>query len=229
MPAKVFILDDEEDICAGLAHSIARAGFRVATASDGRTGLEKIRAMVPDLLLLDVMLPGIDGTEICRIIRADAVLRDVSIMMLSARGEESDILVGLALGADDYVTKPFQTREVIARIHSVLRRGRRREEDPASEVIRHGRLEIDTPRHEVRIDQQPVALTATEFRLLRVLASHPRRVFTRDQLLNQVIGDNAVVIDRNIDVHVRSIRRKLGPARDRIETIRSVGYRFAPE
>jgi DNA-binding response OmpR family regulator len=171
------------------------------------------------------MLPGIDGIELCRLIKSDAVVKGACIIMVTAKSDESDVLVGLGFGADDYITKPFKTRELIARVKAVLRRGRLREEE-SRDVIRCGDLLIDVLRYEVTHAGDRIVLTATEFRLLHFLAGNPGRVFSRDQLLNQIIGDNAVVIDRNIDVHVRAIRRKLGAARAHIETIRGVGYRF---
>ncbi|BET68632.1 response regulator transcription factor [Opitutales bacterium ASA1] len=229
MRHKILVIDDEEDIGRALSHSLGRAGFKVESALDGVSGLRQLRRGRPDVVLLDLMLPGIEGVELCRLIRADsdAAIRDTGVVMLTAKDEEADVLVGLAVGADDYVTKPFRTSELVARIHAVLRRGRVRGDSEEERPIVHDRITIDPACHEVRVDGSLVALTATEFRLLRVLASAPQRVFTRDQLLERVIGDNAVVIDRNIDVHVRSIRKKLGPARHVIETIRSVGYRFA--
>lgn len=222
---KLVIIEDEPDIGATLAYNFTREGFKVWRQDNGRLGLDLVREKVPDVVLLDLMLPGLDGLELCRSIRADPLLRDTFVIMVTARGEESDALVGLGLGADDYVRKPFKMRELIARVRAVLRRGRVR--DVAStEVVRCGPLMIDTVRHEITCDGQPLQFTATEFRLLHVLATGAGRVYTRDQLLNKVIGDNAVVIDRNIDVHVRSIRRKLGPARDFIQTIRGIGYRL---
>jgi DNA-binding response OmpR family regulator len=163
--------------------------------------------------------------EVCRQITSDPVLKGTCIIMVTAKGDESDVLVGLGFGADDYVTKPFKTRELLARVRAVLRRGRLREDD-SGDVVRCGDLIVDALRHEASLGAKRLPLTATEFRLLHFLAANPGRVFSRDQLLNQVIGDNAVVIDRNIDVHVRAIRRKLSYARDFIETIRGVGYRF---
>ncbi|MGH7956531.1 MAG: response regulator, partial [Opitutaceae bacterium] len=225
MPTKVVIVEDEPDINEALAYSLTHEGYRVWSEADGRRGLELIRQKAPDLVLLDLMLPGVDGMEVCRQIKSDPVIKGTCIIMVTAKGDESDVLVGLGFGADDYVTKPFKTRELLARVRAVLRRGRLRDEE-SSEVIRRDELVIDALRHEVKFAGRPVQLTATEFRLLRFLAANPGRVFTRDQLLNQIIGDNAVVIDRNIDVHVRAIRRKLTGARDLIETIRGVGYRF---
>ncbi len=228
MPAKVVILEDEPDINEACEYSLAREGYKVWSETDGRRGLDLVRQTTPDLLVLDLMLPSLDGTEICRQIKSDPVLKGTCIIMVSAKSDETDILVGLGLGADDYVTKPFKTRELLARVQAVLRRGRLRDEsDP--EVIRCDRLVIDALRHEVTVDGVPVRLTATEFRLLRFLASNPGRVFSRNQLLNHVIGDHAIVIDRNIDVHIRSIRRKLAGSRALIDTIRGVGYRFTPQ
>jgi DNA-binding response OmpR family regulator len=226
MSAKVVILEDEPDISEAFEYSLSREGYKVWSETDGRRGLELVRQKAPDLLVLDLMLPSLEGTEICCQIKSDPVLRSTCIIMVTAKSDESDVLVGLGLGADDYVTKPFKTRELLARVRAVLRRGKLRE-DETNEIIRCDDMVIDTLRHEVSVDGNRVILTATEFRLLRFLASNPGRVFTRNQLLNHVIGDNAIVIDRNIDVHVRSIRRKLHASREMIETIRGVGYRFA--
>jgi two-component system, OmpR family, alkaline phosphatase synthesis response regulator PhoP len=225
MPTKVIIVEDEPDISEALGYSLTHEGYRVWSEVDGRRGLDLIRQKTPDLVLLDLMLPGLEGMEVCRQIKSDPVLKGTCIIMVTAKSDESDVLVGLGFGADDYVTKPFKTRELLARVRAVLRRGKLREET-SGDVIRCGELVIDALRHEVTLAERHVPLTATEFRLLRFLAANPGRVFSRDQLLNQVIGDNAVVIDRNIDVHVRAIRRKLSRARDVIETIRGVGYRF---
>jgi two-component system phosphate regulon response regulator PhoB len=226
MLRKIVIIEDELDISESLGYSLTNEGFRVWSEGDGRRGLDLVRQKTPDLVLLDLMLPTLDGMEVCRQIKSDPVLKSTCIIMLTARGDESDVLVGLGFGADDYVTKPFKSRELIARIRAVIRRGRLREDD-SGDVVRCGELVIDTLRHEAILGGRSLPLTATEFRMLRFLAANPGRVFSRDQLLNQVIGENAVVIDRNIDVHVRAIRRKLALARDMIETIRGVGYRFA--
>jgi DNA-binding response OmpR family regulator len=228
MPAKVVIVEDEPDINEALVYSLRHEGYRVWSEIDGRRGLDLVREKSPDLVLLDLMLPGVDGLDFCRQIKGDPLVKGTFIIMVTARGEESDVLVGLGLGADDYVTKPFKTRELLARVRAVLRRGRLRE-DETRDVIRCGELTVDSLRHEVAHAGTRVQLTATEFRLLRFLAMNPGRVFNRDQLLNQVIGDKAVVIDRNIDVHVRAIRRKLAAGRDHIETIRGVGYRFVEQ
>ena len=226
MPAKVVILEDEPDISEAFEYSLTREGYRVWSETDGRRGLDLVRQKTPDLIVLDLMLPSLDGAEICRQVKSDPVLKGTCIIMVTAKTDETDVLVGLGLGADDYVTKPFKTRELLARVQAVLRRGKLRE-DENNEIIRFDDIVIDAFRHEVTVAGTPVQLTATEFRLLRFLATNPGRVFTRNQLLNHVIGDNAIVIDRNIDVHIRSIRRKLKTSGDLIDTIRGVGYRFA--
>lgn len=228
MLRKIVIIEDEADISEPLGYTLTNEGFRVWSEVDGRRGLDLVRQKTPDLVLLDLMLPSLDGMEVCRQIKSDPVLKSTCIIMLTARSDESDVLVGLAFGADDYVAKPFKSRELVARVRAVIRRGRLREEG-SSDVVRCGDLIIDTLRHEATLGERSLSLTATEFRMLRFFAANPGRVFSRDQLLNQVIGDNAVVIDRNIDVHVRAIRRKLALGRNMIETIRGVGYRFAAQ
>lgn len=224
-PEKI-VVEDERDILEVIGYNLGREGYRVVTATDGLRGLHLIRDEAPDLVLLDLMLPGLDGLEVCRRLKADPVTKAIPIIMVTAKGEESDVVLGLGLGADDYVTKPFSPKELVARVKAVLRRGRLKEEAGAGERIVRGGVVFDAARFEVRVDDEPVTLTATEFRLLHFLASHPGRVFTRDQLLNRVISEQAVVVDRNIDVHVRAVRKKLGGYRELIETVRGIGYRF---
>jgi phosphate regulon transcriptional regulator PhoB len=223
---KVVVIEDEADIREMIAYNLSREKYRVLTAADGEEGLDMVMKENPDLVLLDLMLPGLDGIEVCRQLKADSVTRDIPIIMVTARGEESDIVLGLGMGADDYVTKPFSPRELLARIRVVMRRGPLRGERDTSERIVRGNIVIDASRHEMGVDGESITLTATEFRLIHFLATHPGRVFTRAQLLNRVIGEYAYVIDRNIDVHVRSVRKKLGQYSNYIETIRGVGYRF---
>ncbi len=223
---KIVVVEDERDILEVIGYNLGREGYRVVTATDGLEALRLIRAEAPDLVLLDLMLPGLDGIEVCRRLKTDPVTKAIPIIMVTAKGEEADIVLGLGVGADDYITKPFSPKELVARVRAVLRRGPLKEEVGAGERIVRGGVVIDATRFEVRVDDTPVTFTATEFRLLHFLASHPGRVFTRDQLLNRVIGEDAVVIDRNIDVHVRAVRKKLGPYRDLVETVRAVGYRF---
>jgi len=226
MGQTVLIIEDEPDIADVMKYNLVRSGFHVLTAPTGPDGLRLARDRNPDLVLLDLMLPGMDGLEVCRRMKVDPLTRETALIMVTAKGEESDIVLGLGLGADDYVTKPFSPRALVARIRSVLRRGPLRDGDSAPERIVRDGVVIDLTRHELRVDGAPVAATATEMRLLYHLASQPGRVFTRDQLLSRVIGDQAIVVDRNIDVHVGAIRRKLGAHRNLIETVRGVGYRF---
>ncbi|MEL7059816.1 MAG: response regulator transcription factor [Acidobacteriota bacterium] len=226
---KVVVIEDEPDILEVIDYNLSREGFSVAAATSGDEGLKLVMREAPDLVLLDLLLPGFDGIEVCRKLKLDPVTQKIPIIMVSAKGEESDIVLGLGVGADDYIAKPFRPKELIARVKAVLRRGALKDEETEAERLVRGSLVIDATRHEIRVDGRPVTLTATEFRLLHLLASHPGRVFTRDQLVSRVIGGGAAVIDRNIDVHVRSIRKKLGDHRHLIGTIRGVGYRFQDE
>ncbi len=224
--ASILIVEDEEDILELIQYNLSREGYRVRGVRDGEEALELVRSGDPDLVVLDLMLPGLDGLEICRRLKQDPLTRAIPIIMVTAKGEESDVVLGLGLGADDYVPKPFSPRELVARVKAVLRRGPLREERGAGERVVCGGLVVDIARHEVKVDGEPATFTATEMRLLHFLVSHPGRVFTRDHILSRVIGEQAVVIDRNVDVHIGSIRRKIGQYRDRIETVRGVGYRF---
>lgn len=225
---RILIVEDEEDILEVLRHNLAREGYEVLTATDGPEGLALAREKAPDLVLLDLMLPSLDGFELCRRLKQDPLTSGIRIVMATARTEDTDEVLGLGLGADDYVTKPFSVPKLIARVKAVLRRPAWRGDGDDGERLVYGPLAIDRARHQVLAGGRDIALTATEFRLLQVLAAHPGRVFTRDQLLNRVIGEHAIVTERNIDVHVRAIRKKLGEFRDCIETVRGVGYRFAP-
>jgi two-component system phosphate regulon response regulator PhoB len=222
---KVAVIEDEPDILELLTYNLAREGFTVVSADDGHRGLELVRREVPNIVVLDLLLPGLDGLEICRRLKQDTATRQIPIVMLTAKSEESDVVLGLGVGADDYVTKPFSPRELLARLRAVLRRGPLAVESH-DRIVRDG-LIIDPTSHRVVVDGGERTFTATEFRLLHFLASHPDRVFTREQLINRVIGHGAVVIDRNIDVHVRAVRKKLGPYRGLVETVRGVGYRFS--
>lgn len=226
---KIIVVEDEVDILELLQFNLSREGFKVTTSRDGEDGLQKIRKEAPDLVILDLMLPSIDGIEVCRRMKADPVCRNIPVIILTAKSEESDVILGLGVGADDYITKPFSPKELVARVRAVLRRSNPKNEQLTADRIVRGGVTIDPSRHEVTVDDVPVTFTATEFRLLHFLASHPGIVFTRDHLLSRAIGEDAVVIDRNIDVHIRSIRKKMGPHRDLIETIRGVGYRFSDD
>lgn len=223
---KVVVIEDEPDIQEMIEFNLEKEGFRVVTASSGDEGVRAVVREAPDLVLLDLLLPGLDGIEVCRKLKMDPVTQKIPIIMVSAKGEESDVVLGLGVGADDYVTKPFRPKELIARVRVALRRGTVQDDEGNNERIVRSGLVVDAARHEVRLDNRAITLTATEFRLLHLLASHPGRVFTRDQLVTRVIGGGAAVIDRNIDVHIRAIRKKLGESRHLIGTIRGVGYRF---
>ena len=221
---KIAVIEDEADILEVIDYNLSKEGFDVCSALNGEEGLALVKKEGPDLVLLDLMLPGLDGIEICRTLKADYSTRSIPIIMVTAKGEESDIVLGLGMGADDYVVKPFRPRELMARIRSVLRRGDFIEEGEA--VVSIDELVIDINRHEVKLEGKIIVLTAMEFKLLHVLASNPGRVFTRENLLNHVSSDDTFIIDRNIDVHIRSIRKKLDKHRELIETIHRVGYRF---
>jgi len=223
---KIVVIEDEDDILEVIAYNLKREGYEVITSTSGEDGLEKIEKSSPQLVVLDLMLPEIDGLELCRKLKSDPLTRAIPVIMVTAKGEESDVVLGLGVGADDYVTKPFSPRELVARVKAVLRRARTRPEGDSRELIAREGVIIDPRRHDLQVDGEAVPLTASEFSLLHFLATHPGRVFTRDHLLARVIGEDAIVIDRNIDVHVRAIRKKLGRHRELVETIRGVGYRF---
>ena len=222
---KIILIEDEPDIVEVISYNLRREGFRVEAEVRGDEGINQVRKQSPDLVILDLMLPGIDGLSVCQQIKSDPLTQDIPIIIISAKGEESDVVIGLGLGADDYLAKPFSPRELVARVKAVLRRGDIRRIEPDERILIE-QLLIDVVRHEVRIANVPVSLTVTEFKILQHIASHPGRAFTRDQLLNRITGNGVVVVDRNIDVHIRSIRKKLKGYGEKIQTIRGVGYRF---
>jgi two-component system phosphate regulon response regulator PhoB len=219
------VVDDEPDLLELVRFHLAQAGFEVETARDGRQGLESIRRRRPDLVVLDWMLPDLPGSEVCRQLRSDPQLRDLPILLLTAKAEEVDRVVGFELGADDYVTKPFSPRELALRVQAILRRTSG--EPVASDVLERGSIALDTERHRCSVDQVEVILTAKEFRLLATLMSRPGRVLSRQRLLDEVWGSDITVTERTIDTHLKRLREKLGAAGDLIETVRGVGYRFA--
>ncbi len=228
--SRITVVEDEEDIREILEYSLTREGFSVGTAADGATGLEAIRRTRPELVLLDLMLPDIDGLEVCRQLKADAVTEDIPIIMVTAKGEEEDVVRGLALGADDYIPKPFSNRELVARVQSVLRRAQRSDKNEEPEaVLTRGSLTIDLARFKAWLGTTELVLTATELRILHLLAKNPGRIFSRNQILTESRGELAAAFDRSVDAHVRTIRKKLGDQRDLIETVRSIGYRFKEE
>ena len=222
---RIVVIEDEPDIAEVISYNLKREGFNVSIADRGDVGINLVRNEAPGLVILDLMLPGMDGLSVCQQLKTDPLTRDIPIIIVSAKEEESDVVIGLGLGADDYVAKPFSPRELMARVKAVLRRAPVREEQSKDRIVIRDLL-IDNVRHEVRVEDKLLQLTATEFRILYQLALQPGRAFTREQLLNRVVGEGVVVVDRNIDVHIRSVRKKLGPCQDMIQTIRGVGYRF---
>jgi two-component system, OmpR family, phosphate regulon response regulator PhoB len=223
---KILLIEDEPDIAEVLQYNLEKEGFDVGTARRGDTGLDAIRRDSPDLIVLDLMLPGIDGLELTRMLKRDPLTSRLPIVMLTARGEEVDRIVGLELGADDYISKPFSPREVVLRVKAVLRRFQ--QEESAAEVLEVGGIELDISGHQLRVRGKEVPLTATEFRLLRLLLERSGRVQTRGQLLSDVWGYAEDIDSRTVDTHIRRLRRKLGTEAERIETVIGVGYRLRP-
>ncbi len=222
---RVLVVDDEEDILELIRYNVAKEGYQVDCAVTGEEALKKAAAHPPDVMLLDLMLPGIDGLDVCRRLKADPQTAGIRVIIATARVEDADIVSGLELGADDYITKPFSPRVVLARIKAVLRRNKPEEVDDAG-IVRIHELTINPLRHEVLVNDEPVALTASEFRILQFLARRPGWVFSRDQIINSVKGDDYPVTERSVDVQIVGLRKKLGHAGRNIETVRGVGYRF---
>ncbi|MGH7792739.1 MAG: response regulator, partial [Thermodesulfobacteriota bacterium] len=222
----IAIVDDEEDIVELVSHHLKREGFKVKEFYNGRDFLSYIESIIPDLAVLDIMLPGIDGLEICRILKSKARTSSLPIIMLTAKATEADVVVGLELGADDYMVKPFSPRELVARVKTILRRASSKEED--KKLIRLGSLSIDKEKFEATVDGKKIDLTTTEFKILEVLAEGQGRVYTRDQLLKKkrLWGDDKLVYDRTIDVHIKNLREKLGKTGNLIKTIRGIGYKL---
>ena len=221
----IAVIEDERDIQDMIAYNLQREGYEVVTAERGDEGLALVQDKRPDLIILDLMLPGLDGLSVCQSIRFDTTTQEIPIIVLSAKSEEADVVIGLGLGADDYMPKPFSPRELLARVKAVLRRGGNQQQK-AEDTLVHKGLRVDLLRHQVFLNDEELRLTATEFGLLTTLVEQPGRVFSREQLINRVLGETVVVIDRNIDVHIRSVRKKLGADSGLIETVRGVGYRI---
>jgi len=221
----ILIIEDEPEIAELISLNLTRAGFETKLAGSGEDGLECIDQWGPELVILDLMLPGIDGLEVCRRLKYEERTRQIPIIMVTARGEEADVVTGLELGADDYMVKPFSPRELAARVRAVLRRDSAQDSSDAQDISSTG-IHIDTNRHEVSIDGVPVVLTLTEFQILQFLVSRPGFVRTRDQIIEAAHGPQVVMSRRTIDVHITSLRKKLGEAGGSIETIRGVGYRI---
>jgi len=222
----VLVVEDEEDILALLHFNLIKAGYNVDCATHGEEALAAVSAHKPHLILLDLMLPGIDGLEICRRLRSDEATSEIPIIMLTACGEEADVVRGLELGADDYVTKPFSIKVLLARVQTVMRRRSELQEQTETEELVRGALRIHPGRNLVQVDGATVELTFTEFRVLEALAGRPGWVFTRYQIVNAVRGADYAVTDRAVDVQIAGLRKKLGACGHYIETVRGVGYRF---
>ncbi len=225
---KILIVDDEEDILELLRYNLAREGYQIEAAESGEKTLKKVRTDPPELIVLDLMLPGIDGLEVAKTLKNDPKTQDIPIIMLTAKGEEADVVAGLELGADDYITKPFSPRVLLARVRAVLRRKSQEPVADMNELNIHG-IHIHPGRRSVTIDDQNVELTFTEFQVLYFLAKRPGWVFTRSQIVDLVRGDNYPVTDRSVDVQIVGLRKKLGPYGKHIETVRGVGYKFMEE
>ena len=218
------MVDDEPEAVELVEFNLRKAGFDVLTAADGAQAVKQARAAVPDLIVLDLMLPEIDGLEVCKMLRRDSATSRIPIIMLTAKAAEVDRIVGLELGADDYVTKPFSPRELVLRVNKILGRG---QADPAGpDILKLGDLVIDTPRHLVKWRGKAVALTHTEFKLLALLAQRRGRVQSREQLLRDVWEYHSLIHTRTVDTHMRRLREKMGPAAKHLDTVRGLGYRF---
>jgi len=220
----ILIVDDEEDVLELVRYNLDRNGYKVETATTGEQAMTKARAKLPDLMILDLMLPGIDGLEVCRKLKSEIRTQNIPIIMLTAKGEETDIVTGLELGADDYITKPFSPKVLVARVRRILHRTIARDLEKAPVKIHE--LTIDPARRQVLIDNKLVDLTFTEFNILYALAKRPGLVFTRYQIVDALHGDDYLVTDRAVDVQIVGLRKKLGPCSKYIETVRGVGYRF---
>lgn len=224
--SKVLVVEDDPDIQELVQYNLERQGFQVVTCSDGESGLDEASRLPYGVMVLDIMLPGMDGLSILRKLKENPSTRSIPIIMLTAKGEESDIVIGLELGADDYVVKPFSPKELVARIRSVIRRSEQGRVPPSGEnIIEAGPIVIDRGQHVVYHRSKELPVTLSEFRIIECLAASCGRVYTRDQLLNSIAGEDTCLVDRNIDVHIRSLRKKLGSDSDFIVTVRGVGYK----
>lgn len=222
---KILIVEDDRSLAGVLEYNLANSGYQTICAYDGQDGLNQARLKLPDLIVLDVMIPVIDGLEVCRQLRSISELRDTPVLMLTAKGEETDQLVGFSVGADDYVVKPFSVKILLERIKSLLRRRSASAESDTNIVSRCG-VTIDRIRHRVSFEGQTIELTPSEFRLLDTLIRQPGRAFDRSELIDAALGADTLVLERTIDVHIRSLRKKLGETNRLIETVRGIGYRF---
>ncbi len=224
--SKILVVEDDPDIQQLLQHQFQQAGYRVEQAVNGQEGLKKAKERKPDLIILDLMLPGVDGLEVCRGLRSGTDTKNIPVLMLTAKGEEVDKIVGFELGADDYMTKPFSPRELLLRVKALLRRSSAPTPTGEEKEISFGKLKLDLARHRVFIGTEEIELTAIEFKLIQYFISTKGRVQSRDTLLDKVWGYDAFVTTRTVDTHVKRLREKLGSLGDYIETVRGIGYRF---
>ncbi|MCX6833102.1 MAG: response regulator transcription factor [candidate division Zixibacteria bacterium] len=222
----ILVVEDEEDILELVKYNLAKEGYRVSGATSGEVGLKTARSSLPDLIVLDLMLPGIDGLEVCKILKNDSKTQHIPVIMLTAKSEDSDIITGLEIGADDYLAKPFTPKVLIARVRTVLRRKAKANVKETATVRVHD-IVIDPGRHEVTVAGEVVDLTLTEFLILHLLARHPGWVFSRYQIVNEIRGEETIVTDRAVDVQIVGLRRKLGDAGKYVETVRGVGYKLS--
>ncbi len=222
---RILVVDDEEDILELVKYNLEREGYLVDCVETGEEAIERATAIRPDGILLDLMLPGVDGIEVCRELRKNPDTRTIPIIMMTAKGEEADVVSGLEVGADDYVPKPFSTKVLIARLRALLRRTAEKKDEEAGEVIRRGTFVLDLGRREASIAGKPLDLTFTEFEILRLLAKRPGWVYSRSRIVNEIKGSDYPVTERAVDVQIVGLRKKLGDA-DLIETVRGVGYKF---
>ena len=229
MGKTVFVIDDEKDLQKILKVNLAEAGYDVRTFSSGEEALLGLDNFVPDLIILDIMMGGMDGYEFCRRLRSSSEFRKIPIIFLSARSEEFDRVLGLELGGDDYISKPFSIKELLSRVKAVLRRAEPAEDlnaTGAGKILKHGSLELNPENFQATIDGKDLELTKSEFLILNLFMKHPGKIFTRDNIINSIRGDDVYVIDRTIDVHIMNIRKKLGPYKKSIKTLSGIGYGF---
>jgi phosphate regulon transcriptional regulator PhoB len=229
---QIIVVDDEKDIVELVSFNLAQEGFSVLKAFNGRSAIEMIKAGKPDLIILDLMMPEMNGMEVCRVVRGNIEMSDIPVIMLTAKSDQLDKILGLEIGADDYITKPFHVRELLARVRSVLRRAERKPDDEKQELLSLGGITIDMRSYSVTVDEKPVELSSREFKLLHFFISHPGRVYTREQLLDRVWGDESFVEPRTVDVHISRLRNEIEPDKENpryILTVRGIGYKFAEE
>ena len=225
MSKKLLIIEDDRSLASVLEYNFEAAGYQVFCAHDGQDGINQARSKQPDVILLDLMIPVIDGVEVCRQLRSETQTRETPIMMLTAKAEETDQLIGFSVGADDYVVKPFSVRVLLERVKSLCRRNDRFQSG-GSDLIVSGGISIDRLKHRASIHGKPIDLTPSEFRLLDTLIRNPGRAFDRSELIESALGGDTLVLERTIDVHIRSLRKKMGDQADYVQTVRGVGYRF---